>query len=115
MASDAAERVRSIIAAAESEAARIRYETERDAQAHHREAEQRAARFLEEARSRADGLVEERRRRIAELSGHLVEASEALLERSDNAAAVRRQLDAVVNALGETAERVARDSGRGRE
>ncbi len=112
VASDAADRVRSIVAAAESEAARMRYEAERDAQARHREAEEQATRFLEDAKRRAENLVEERRRRIAEISEQIVESSQALLEHIDNAAAVRRQLDAVVQALGETADRLTRDSGR---
>ncbi|MBA2506713.1 MAG: hypothetical protein H0V29_12365 [Thermoleophilaceae bacterium] len=113
IASDAAERVRSIVAAAESEAARIRYEAERDAQNHLRGAEEQSIRFLDDAKRQAEGLVEERRRRIEELSGRIVGSSEALLERIDNADAVRLQLDALVHALGETADRATRDSGAG--
>lgn len=107
IAADAAERVRSIVSAAESEAARIRYEAEHDAQQRLREAETQSLRFLDDAKRRADSLVDERVRRIRDLSEQVVERSQNLFERIDNASELRQQLDDLVQALGEAAQRVA--------
>lgn len=110
--------MRSIVAAAESMAAAIRREAEQDAELRRREAEREAQEYLEEARRRADALVLERKRRIAELSDLLIERAESILDRLEQADAVRSQLQALVQALGETAHRVARESssaGSGRE
>ena len=109
--SEVAERVRSVIAAAENVATSIRHEAEQEAQARRREAEAQAQRYLEDAKRRADALVAERSRRIAELSDALVHRTEQVLGRLERAEQVKRQLESLVHTLGETAERLAWERG----
>lgn len=98
-------RVGSILDAVEREATRLR-----------EEARVEAAGYLDNARRRADGLVAERQRRISELSDELVAKSEAVIARLDDAAPVRQGFENLVRALGDAAERLAREAdGTGAE
>ena len=99
IAPEISRRVGSILDAVETEAARLREETH-----------QEAARYLDEVRRYADGLVIERRRRIAELSDELVSKSEAVVARLDDAVPVRQGFENLVRALGDAAERLARET-----
>jgi len=101
------ERVRAIVAAAESMAAAVRRDAEQYAERRRSEADSEAERAVREARERADRTVADRLERIGELSDRIVERADAVLEQLERGAAVRRKLDEVVQALGETAERVA--------
>ncbi len=95
-------RVGSILDAVEREATRLR-----------EEARVEAAGYLDNARRRADGLVAERQRRISELSDELVAKSEAVIARLDDAAPVRQGFENLVRALGDAAERLAREADGG--
>ncbi len=95
-------RVGSILDAVEREAARLR-----------EEARVEAAGYLDNARRRADDLVAERQRRIGELSDELVAKSEAVIARLDDAAPVRQGFENLVRALGDAAERLAREADGG--
>ncbi|MFL5827572.1 MAG: hypothetical protein ACJ76V_13690 [Thermoleophilaceae bacterium] len=111
ISSELGERVRAIVASAENMAAAIRRDAEQDAQNRRRETEAEAQRYLDEARRRADELVAERVRRMSELSDLIMERTESILERLDQAEAVKAQLEQLVRALGATATRVANDAG----
>lgn len=92
-------RVGSILDAVEREAARLREEARVEAGA-----------YLDNARRRADGLVAERQRRIGEISDELIAKSEAVIARLDDAAPVRMGFENLVRALGDAAERLAREA-----
>ena len=109
-AGDASQRVHSIVAAAESEAAGLLRDAEREADLIRRDAQAEAERILDEARVRADDLVAERMQRIAELSDGIVEQTEMLFDRMDATDQVRRQLDGLLRSLGEAAEAVSREA-----
>jgi hypothetical protein len=110
ISSELGERVRAIVASAENMAAAIRRDAEQDAQSRRRETEAEAQRYLDEARRRADDLVAERVRRMSELSDLIMERTESILERLDQAEAVKAQLEQLVRALGATATRVANEA-----
>jgi hypothetical protein len=105
------ERVRALVAAAESMASAVRSDADSYAQSRRREADIEAERRLREASEQADALLAERLSRISDLSDRILERAEAVLERLDQAEEVRGQLEALTQALGETAERVARELG----
>jgi hypothetical protein len=109
------ERVRSVLAAAESAALAIRHEAEQQAQIKGRAAEAERARFLEHAKAEAEALLEERMKRISELSDSLIEGAEAILMRIEGAQEVKRQLETMVHALAHAAEELASESDRGRQ
>jgi hypothetical protein len=109
------ERVRSVLAAAESAALAIRHEAEQQAQIKGRAAEAERARFLEDAKAEAEALLEERMKRISELSDSLIEGAEAILMRIEGAQEVKRQLESMVHALAHAAEELASESEKGRE
>ena len=109
------ERVRSVIAAAESAATAIRHEAEQQAQIKRRAAEAEHQRFLEDAKAEAEALLQERMKRIAELSDALIEGAEAILMRIDGAQEVKRQLEAMVHALASAAEDLAGESSSGHQ
>jgi cell division septum initiation protein DivIVA len=94
-------RVSAILDAVELEAQRLR-----------EEAREEAARYLEQAKVRADGLVAERQRRIAVVSDELLAKAEAVAGRLDDAAPVRAGFENLVRALGDAAERLARETQR---
>lgn len=109
------ERVRSVIAAAESAATAIRHEAEQQVQSKRRAAEAERQRYLEDAKAEAEALLGERMKRISELSDSLIEGAEAILMRIEGAQEVKRQLEAMVHALADAAEELAHESERGRE
>jgi hypothetical protein len=108
------ERVRSVIAAAESAATAIRHEAEQQAQIKRRASEAERQRYIEAARAEADALLKERMKRISELSDQIIEGAEAILMRMDGALEVKRQLETMVHALADTAEELAAESESGR-
>jgi hypothetical protein len=108
------ERVRSLLAAAESAATAIRHEAEQQAQIKRRAAEAERHRSLEHAKAEAEALLEERMKRISELSDSLIEGAEAILMRMEGAEEVKRQLETMVHALADAAEELARESERSR-
>jgi hypothetical protein len=108
------ERVRSVLAAAESAATAIRHEAEQQVQSKRRAAEAERTRFLEAAKAEAEALLDERMKRISELSDSLIQGAEAILMRIEGAAEVKRQLESMVHALADAAEELAAESERGR-
>jgi hypothetical protein len=108
------ERVRSVLAAAESAATAIRHEAEQQVQSKRRAAEAERQRYLEDAKAEAEALLEERMKRISELSDSLIQGAEAILMRIEGAQEVKRQLEAMVHALADAAEELANESERSR-
>lgn len=108
------ERVRSVLAAAESAATAIRHEAEQQVTLKMRAADAERARLLEDARSEAEALLQERIRRISELSDSLIEGAETILMRLASAEEAKRQLDTMVRALADTAAELAAESRQGR-
>jgi F0F1-type ATP synthase membrane subunit b/b' len=111
VASEVAERIRSVIGAAEAAAGAVRHEAEQHAAARRRAGEEEARRLIEDARRDARALLEERVRRINEMSDSIIERAETILTRLDRAAEVRRELQTLVDELGQTAVRLAREVG----
>lgn len=74
-----------------------------EAQRIRREAEE----YAEAARRRADAFAEARIRRLRELSDRLIATAETVDRRFGEAVAIKTQLDDLVIALGEAAERAA--------
>jgi len=111
VSSEVAERVRAVISAAEAAASALRHEAEQDAQMRRRATEEEARHYLEDARRDAEAFLRERQRRIAELSDEILERSEQIIARLDRADDVKRQLQELVDALGETAEQIATGVG----
>ena len=109
------ERVRSVLAAAESAGTAIRHEAEQQVQSKRRAAEAERQRYLEDAKAEAEALLEERMKRISQLSDSLIEGAEAILMRIEGAQEVKRQLEAMVHALADAAEELAHESERSRE
>ena len=109
LASEVSERVRSVISAAEAAGNAVRHEAEQAAQRRRRIAEEEATRIVEDATRDADAYLEERRRRIAELSDTVVERAEKIVAKLDRAEDVRKQLQGLADALGESAEELAVD------
>ncbi|HKP90909.1 MAG TPA: hypothetical protein VJT75_13160, partial [Thermoleophilaceae bacterium] len=72
-----------------------------------RVAEEEARRIIEDAKADADAYLAERIRRISELSDTTVERAETIVSRLDRAQEVRQQLQALADALGESAEKLA--------
>lgn len=108
------ERVRSVLAAAESAATAIRHEAEQQTQIKMRAAEAERSRYLEAAKAEAEALLEERMKRISELSDSLIEGAEAILMRIQGAEEVKRQLESMVHALARAAEELAAESEKAR-
>jgi hypothetical protein len=104
------ERVRSVIAAAESAATAIRHEAEQQAQIKRRASAAARQRYIEAAKAEAEALLNERMKRISELSDQIIEGAEAILMRLDGAREVKRQLETMVHALADTAEQLASES-----
>lgn len=100
LAPEVSRRVSSILDVVEREAAELR-----------QQARDEARRYFGYSKRRADGLVAERQRRIATLSDALVGRAERVLAHLEGAEPVRAALDDLVRALGETAERLARETG----
>jgi uncharacterized protein Yka (UPF0111/DUF47 family) len=104
------ERVRSVLAAAESAATAIRHEAEQQAQIRKRAAEAERQRYIEDAKAEAEALLAERMKRIAELSDSIIEGAEAVLMRIEGAHEVKRQLESMVHALAGAAQQLANES-----
>ena len=113
MASEVSERIRAIISSAEAAANAVRHEAEQRAQVKRRLADDEAKRIVEDARRDAEAFLAERIRRISELSDAVVERGEGIVMRLDRAEEVRRQLQGLADALGESAEELAIELGGG--
>jgi hypothetical protein len=107
------ERVRSIVAAAESMATAVREDADRYAQARRREADEQAERRIREASEQAEALLAERLSRMTDLADRILERADVVLGRLDDARDVRRQLETLAAALGDTAQRLANELGEG--
>jgi vacuolar-type H+-ATPase subunit H len=111
LASEVSERIRGIISSAEAAANAVRHEADQRAQVKRRLAEDEARRIVEDARRDAEAYLAERIRRISELSDAVVERGEGIVMRLDRAEEVRRQLQGLADALGDSAEELARELG----
>lgn len=111
VASEVAERIRSVIGAAEAAAGAVRHEAEQQAASRRRAAEEEARHYVEDAKRDAAAMLQERIRRINELSDAIIERSEEILSRLERADEVRRELQSLVDELGHTAARLAREVG----
>ena len=107
------ERVRSIVAAAESMASAVREEADRYAEARRRDADAEAERRLREASEQAEALLAERLARMSDMADRILERAEVVLGRLDDAGDVRRQLETLAAALGDTAQRLASELNDG--
>jgi hypothetical protein len=105
------ERIRAIISSAEAAASAVRHEAEQRAQVKRRLADEEARRIVDDARRDAEAFLAERIRRISELSDAVVERGEGVVMRLERAEEVRRQLQGLADALGESAEELARELG----
>jgi hypothetical protein len=97
--SEASRRAREVLAAAEADGERIR-----------REATRRVEEYLTASRRRIDAFATARIERITELTEGVIEASSSIQERFEQAAAVQREVHAMVEALGTVAQAVAREA-----
>ena len=111
LAAEVSERIRAIISSAEAAASAVRHEAEQRAQVKRRLADEEARRIVEDARRDAEAFLAERIRRISELSDAVVERGEGIVMRLERAEEVRRQLQGLADALGESAEELARELG----
>jgi anti-sigma regulatory factor (Ser/Thr protein kinase) len=111
LASEVSERIRAVISSAEAAANAVRHEAEQRAAVRRRLADEEARRIVEDARRDAEAYLAERIRRISELSDAVVERGEGIVMRLDRAEEVRRQLQGLADALGESAEELARELG----
>jgi hypothetical protein len=107
------ERVRSIVAAAESMASAVREDADRYSEARRQEAEADAERRIREASEQAEALLAERLSRMSDMADRILERAEVVLGRLDDAGEVRRQLETLAQALGDTAARLATELGDG--
>jgi hypothetical protein len=110
VATAVSEHIRAIISSAEAAASAVRHEAEQEAQRRHRLAEADAQRLLDDARRDAEAFLTERVRKIEELSDAIIERAEAVLAQLARAEAVKEDLQSLVDALGRTAEELARES-----
>jgi hypothetical protein len=85
---------------------------DRDAERIKRDVETRAAQYLAECHRRVDAFADARVKRLRELSDALIERTGALQGRFDEAVEVKRQLDMLIEALGQAAEQTAREVKR---
>ncbi len=97
--SEASRRAGEVLAGAEADGERIR-----------REATRRVEEYLAASRRRIDAFATARIERITELTEGVIEASASIQERFEQAAAIQREVHAMVEALGTVAEAVAREA-----
>jgi hypothetical protein len=97
--SEAGRRTREVLVAAEADGERIR-----------REATRRVEEYLAASRRRIDAFATARIERITELTEGVIEAATSIQERFEQAAAVQREVHAMVEALGTVAQAVAREA-----
>lgn len=102
-------RVNEIVDAVEREAAKLRSEAEQEAAQIRYQAQEDAQRYLDHARQQAEALAAQRMERIQALSDQLMARAEEVLERLEYAVPVKEGFENLVRALGETAERLARE------
>jgi hypothetical protein len=117
-----APRITAVLAAAEQSAALVAQEAETeasrrtneviagayaDAERIRREATRRVEEYLAASRRRIDAFAAARIERITELTEGVIEASGSIQDRFEQAAAVQREVHAMVEALGTVAEAVA--------
>jgi hypothetical protein len=110
VSAEVSERVRAVLSSAEAAASALRHEAEQEAHRRRRATEEETRQYLDDARRDAEAFLQERLRRISELSDAILERGEQILARLDHAEDVRRQLQGLVDSLGETAERLAADA-----
>jgi vacuolar-type H+-ATPase subunit H len=108
-AAEVSERIRSLLADAESAADALRHQAEQESQARLRAAETEALRVVEEARREAERFLTDRIERVSKLSDDILKRGQSIVERLDAADEVRGQLAELVLALGETAARLANE------
>ncbi len=121
------ERIEGIVASARESAEAIREQAaaatasliaetqatvDRDADRIKRDVEARAAQYLAECHRRVDAFAEARVKRLRELADALIERTEGLQGRFDEAFEIKRQLDVLIEALGQAAEQTAREVKR---
>jgi len=109
VAAEISERIRSILADAEAAADAMRHEAEQEAHARRRAAETESLRIIEDARREAERFLAERIHHVSQLSDEILERGQTVVERLDAADQVRAELAGLVNALGETAARLANE------
>src|SRR5215216_1169363 len=109
VAAEISERIRSILADAEAAADAMRHQAEQDAHARRRAAETESLRIIEDARREAERFLAERIQRVSAMSDEILERGQTVIERLDQADAVRSELAGLVNSLGETAARLANE------
>jgi hypothetical protein len=109
VAAELSERIRSMLADAEGAAAALRHQAEQEAQARMRAAETDALKVVEDARREAERFLADRIERVSRLSDEILERGQSVVERLDEADAVRAELAGLVTALGETAARLANE------
>lgn len=125
LAASIASRVEQIVASAEQAAANLQREAQDTAHQHaadlraaaeadaariRRDAEAMVSRWLAESRERIEAFTEHRIARIDELTEALLVQADALLRRFEAASTVREQVYDLLGALGDAAERLARDA-----
>lgn len=110
VSSEVSERVRAVLSSAEAAANALRHEAEQEAYRRRRASEEESRQYLDDAKRDAEAFLQERLRRISELSDSILERGEQILARLDHAEDVKRQLQELVDGLGETAARLAADA-----
>jgi DNA anti-recombination protein RmuC len=112
-ARESAETIREQAAAATASLiAETQATVDRDADRIKRDVEARAAQYLAECHRRVDAFAEARVKRLHELADALIDRTERLEGRFDEAFEVKRQLDVLIEALGQAAEQTAEQRGR---
>jgi hypothetical protein len=101
-------RVNEIVDAVEREAAKLRQEAEQEAAEIRHQAQEEARRYVDHARQQSQQLAQQRMQQIHELSDALMRRAEEVLERLEYAVPVKEGFENLVRALGETAERLAK-------
>ena len=109
VAAELSERIRSILADAESAADALRHQAEQDAAARRRAAETESLKIIEDARREAERFLADRIHRVSELSDEILDRGQSVVERLDEAERVRSELAGLVTSLGETAARLANE------
>ena len=113
VAADASARVGAILEEAERLGRELSREAEEAAAEARREAEAEAERIVAGAREEALAAARERGERLAELQGALASRGPALLEGLEGSGITRARLEALIEALGASAERIVREAEEG--
>lgn len=109
VAAEVSQRIRSILGEAEAAAAAMRHEAEEEAQQRLRAADDEARGLVADAQRKSDALVQERIRWISERSDALLDRTDRVVRRLEQAELLRGQLAELADALGSTAEEIARE------